>query len=224
MSVPLDHLEAPVELSDEYGRHSYDEVVHEGGHRFELVCVNGAELPGLIERLGQDFFSGTRIGVWGWEVNTIPARWRRAFPLIDEVWAYSEFMARNIGAAAPIPVRSLPPPVQIARPKSRLPASRRPDGFLFLFIFDYISTIQRKNPVGLIEAFKPAFAAAEGPQLLIKTINAPLRPLHEEALRDAMAVGPISTCRSLADRGRDGRPDRGLRLLRRRCTDPRALA
>jgi glycosyltransferase involved in cell wall biosynthesis len=55
-----------------------------------------------------------------------------------------------------------------------------PEGFLFLFVFDYLSTVQRKNPVGLIEAFKLAFAPGEGPQLLIKTINAPLRPLAEE--------------------------------------------
>ena len=34
--------------------------------------------------------------------------------------------------------------------------------------------------MGLIEAFKLAFAPGEGPQLLIKTINAPLRPLAEE--------------------------------------------
>jgi glycosyltransferase involved in cell wall biosynthesis len=34
--------------------------------------------------------------------------------------------------------------------------------------------------VGLIEAFKLAFAPGDGPQLLIKTINAPLRPLAEE--------------------------------------------
>jgi glycosyltransferase involved in cell wall biosynthesis len=55
-----------------------------------------------------------------------------------------------------------------------------PAGFLFLFVFDYLSTVQRKNPVGLIEAFKSAFAAGEGPQLVVKTINAPLRPLSEE--------------------------------------------
>ena len=36
--------------------------------------------------------------------------------------------------------------------------------------------------MGLIEAFKLAFAPGEGPQLLIKTINAPLRPLAEEEL------------------------------------------
>ena len=191
VSVPLDHLQAPVEVADEYGRHSYDHVVHEGGHGFELVCVNADELPPLIERVGQDFFSGARIGVWGWEVNTIPERWNKAFSLIDEIWVYSQFMARNIGAAAPVPVIALPPPVQTA-PRNR--SSLRlgvPPGFLFLFVFDYLSTIQRKNPVGLVEAFKQAFSAGEGPQLLIKTINAPLRPYVEEEVLWAV----------------DGRPD-----------------
>ena len=57
-----------------------------------------------------------------------------------------------------------------------------PDGFLFLFVFDYMSTTQRKNPVGLVEAFRGAFTPQDGAHLLIKTINAPLRPLAEEEL------------------------------------------
>jgi glycosyltransferase involved in cell wall biosynthesis len=75
---------------------------------------------------------------------------------------------------------ALPPPVQ--RPAEPAEPLRLgvPDGFLFLFVFDYLSTVQRKNPVGLVEAFKRAFAPGDGPQLLIKTINGPLRPLSEE--------------------------------------------
>jgi glycosyltransferase involved in cell wall biosynthesis len=158
VSVPLHHLELPVELE----------------------AVNADELPDFVERLGEDYFEGPRIGIWGWETNTIPARWDRAFSLVQEIWVYSRFMAENIGAVAPVPVIALPPPV---KPPAQPAAPLRlgvPEGFLFLFVFDYLSTIQRKNPVGLIEAFKLAFAPEEGPQLLIKTINAPLRPLAEE--------------------------------------------
>jgi glycosyltransferase involved in cell wall biosynthesis len=180
VSVPLHHLAVPVELESDYGLHGFEDVVHEGRHGFELVAVNADELPAFVQRLGEGYFEGPRIGIWGWETNTIPVRWRRAFELIDEVWVYSRFMAENIGAVAPVPVTVLPPPVQ---PPATDPVPLRlgvPDGFLFLFVFDYLSTIQRKNPVGLIEAFKRAFAPGEGPQLLIKTINAPLRPLADE--------------------------------------------
>jgi glycosyltransferase involved in cell wall biosynthesis len=180
VSVPLHHLALPVELEDEYGRHTFEDLVHAGRHAFEIVAVNADELPGFVERLGEDYFQGPRIGIWGWETNTIPERWQRAFSLVDEIWVYSKFMAENIGAAAPVPVIALPPPVQ-APARAAVPLRLGvPEGFLFVFAFDYLSTIQRKNPVGLVEAFKRAFAPGEGPRLLIKTINAPLRPLAEE--------------------------------------------
>jgi glycosyltransferase involved in cell wall biosynthesis len=184
VTVALDHVEAPTLLAADYGRHGYDELVTDGGHGFELVCVNPDELPGYVGNLGANYFRGPRIGVWGWEVNAIPARWSRAFGLVNEIWVYSRFVAENIGAVAPIPVTVLPPPVAAPTPTAPVRLGV-PDGFLFLFIFDYMSTIQRKNPVGLIQAFRRAFSAGEGPRLLIKTINAPLRPLHEEALLDA---------------------------------------
>jgi glycosyltransferase involved in cell wall biosynthesis len=180
VSVPLHHLALPVALADEYGRHRFEHLVHEGHHGFEIIAVNADELPDLVERLGEDYFQGTRIGIWGWETDSIPARWSDAFALIDEIWVYSRFMADNIGAVAPVPVLALPPPVD--QPPAPVAPLRLgvPHGFLFLFVFDYLSTVQRKNPVGLITAFKRAFAPGEGPQLLIKSINSPLRPLAEE--------------------------------------------
>jgi glycosyltransferase involved in cell wall biosynthesis len=180
VTVPLHHMALPVQLSESYGRHGFDDLVQEGGHGFEIVAVNADELPSFVERLGEDYFEGPRIGIWGWETNSIPPRWQRAFALVQEIWVYSRFMAENIGAVAPVPVLALPPPVQ--RPTEAAEPVRLgvPDGFTFLFVFDYLSTVQRKNPVGLIEAFKRAFAPGEGPRLLIKTINGPLRPLSEE--------------------------------------------
>ena len=190
VSVPLHHLALPVALADEYGRHGFEDLVHDGHHGFEIVAVNADELPDFVARLGEDYFEGPRIGIWGWETTAIPERWQQAFSLVQEIWVYSRFMAENIGAVAPVPVIALPPPVT---PPEQPAAPARlgvPEGFLFLFVFDYLSTIQRKNPVGLIEAFKLAFAPGEGPQLLIKTINAPLRPLAEEAVLAAARGRP----------------------------------
>jgi glycosyltransferase involved in cell wall biosynthesis len=180
VSVPLFHMQAGTRLQEGYGEHVFEDLVHEGRHGYEVVAVNAEELPDFVARLGDDYFQGPRIGIWGWETNSIPARWKRAFELVSEIWVYSRFMAENFAAVAPVPVIALPPPVQ--RPEQAANPLRLGvgEGFEFLFAFDYLSTVQRKNPVGLVEAFKRAFAPGEGPRLLIKTINAPLRPLAEE--------------------------------------------
>ena len=207
VSVPLHHLQLPVELDSGYGRHSFEDLVHEGGHGYELVAVNPDELPGLVERLGEDYFQGPRIGIWGWETNSIPKRWASAFELVDENWVYSRFMAENIGAVATVPVIALPPPVERpAEPPAPVRLGVPEDAFLFLFVFDYLSTVQRKNPVGLIEAFKRAFAPGEGPILLLKTINGPLRPLAEEQVLWAAHGRPDVHVvdRSLSAAERDG--------------------
>jgi glycosyltransferase involved in cell wall biosynthesis len=192
-------------VDSRYGRASYQDVVAADSHAFELICVNPDELPQVVHRMGDNYFQGPRIGVWGWETDAIPSGWRAAFELVDEIWVYSRFMVENIGAQSPVPVVALPPAIRVPEhhPPVRLGI---PDGYLFLFAFDYLSTIQRKNPVGLIDAFKRAFAPGEGPRLLIKTFNAPLRPLAEEEVLWAAGDRPDIHVldRSLTSGARDG--------------------
>jgi glycosyltransferase involved in cell wall biosynthesis len=82
-------------------------------------------------------------------------------------------------------VQVLPPPI---RPPERLEHSSRadlnlPDGFLFLFLFDCFSVVERKNPRALLRAFSQAFSPNEGPVLVIKAINGDAQPGALEALR-----------------------------------------
>ena len=57
-------------------------------------------------------------------------------------------------------------------------------------MFDFLSTFERKNPLGLVEAFTRAFAPGEGPVLVLKSINADQRPAQAEQLRLAVAGRP----------------------------------
>ena len=60
--------------------------------------------------------------------------------------------------------------------------------FTFLFAFDFNSVIERKNPLGLVEAFCQAFEPGEGPVLVLKSINGTRRIADFERL--AMAMRP----------------------------------
>lgn len=205
VSVPLARREATAQVSSGYGQASYEDLVAADDYAFELLCVNPDELRHLVHQGGDAYLQRPRIGVWAWELDTIPSGWSAAFELIDEIWVYSHFMVDNLSAQSPVPVVALPPAIRVPehQPPVRLGV---PDGYLFLFAFDYLSTIQRKNPVGLIDAFKRAFAPGEGPRLLIKTFNAPLRPLAQEEVLWAAGDRPDIHVvdRSLTSEERDG--------------------
>lgn len=147
-----------------------------------VICVNADELPGLYVDLGPNILAGRyTIGVWFWEIAHFPASLHSSFDLVDEVWTASRFVREAVAAETGKPVRVVPVPLY-PPPPARLDRIRLdlPDDYLFLFIFDYFSVNARKNPIGLVEAFKCAFDDGEGPLLVLKSINGDRR-------RDALA-------------------------------------
>ena len=171
---------------------------------FNLICVNPEELPRFVRQIGPDFLEGRyTIGVWAWESDVVPRRWDATFDLVDEIWVYSRYIAENLSRVSPVPVLPIPPPVVVPEPAPE-PDLGLPDGFRFMFMFDYFSTIARKNPVAVIEAFKRAFAPGEGPHLVIKTIHGSDRQADHErvlfAAREHPDVHVVDRSLSSADK------------------------
>jgi glycosyltransferase involved in cell wall biosynthesis/2-polyprenyl-3-methyl-5-hydroxy-6-metoxy-1,4-benzoquinol methylase len=170
---------------------SYAGVDNPVEHPLNLVCVNAPELPEFAKRVGPEFFRHRKtIGVWGWETSFIPDDWDAAFGFVDEIWTYTTYVASVLARRAPVPVVAVPLPIQ--RPQQIDPQLELdlPDAFTFVFAFDFFSTIQRKNPLGLIEAFKRAFEPGEGPQLVLKSFNGDYKPEHLERVRHAARRRP----------------------------------
>ncbi len=125
-----------------------------------------------------------RVGLWFWEASTIPPSMQQSFDFVDEVWVASKFVGDIFKQHSNVDVHLYPQPVPppTASDKSRSELGL-PDGFVFLFAFDFNSIVERKNPHALIKAFKEAFNPNEGPQLVIKTINGANRVYELERLR-----------------------------------------
>ena len=159
--------------------------------RFNLICVNAPELPQFWADVGEGFFRGRRsIGVWAWEVDRVPGDWALAFQLVDEIWVYSSYVEEILRGASHLPVVRVPLPVVPEPPPEVEVDLGLPDKFTFLFLFDFYSTMQRKNPVGLIEAFRRAFEPGEGPQLLLKSFNGDYKPERLARVRAAAKGHP----------------------------------
>ncbi|MEI2703302.1 MAG: glycosyltransferase [Baekduia sp.] len=154
-----------------------------------LLCVNADMLPEVAEQIGRDILEERRtIGFWWWETETFPRRWRPSLDLVDEVWVGSRFVADAVSLVTTKPVVHIPTPVTVpAATKPDRAGLKLPDGFLFLFVFDFNSVAKRKNPIGLVEAFKRAFPdERDGVTLIIKAINGDRHPLDQAALADAI--------------------------------------
>ncbi|MFN2509400.1 MAG: glycosyltransferase [Chthoniobacterales bacterium] len=183
-----------------YTTTSYEQTTNRQSHPFQkraapkaavdinIVCVNADQLPAFAERMGPAFFAGRHnIAVWFWEVDEFPAALHHAFTYVDEIWVASRFVRDTLLKATSTPVWRFHLPIQKPEIDHTLTRSHfdLPESFCFLFVFDLLSVLERKNPLGLIAAFRRAFAPGEGPVLVLKTINGDQRIREMEKLKFA---------------------------------------
>jgi glycosyltransferase involved in cell wall biosynthesis/2-polyprenyl-3-methyl-5-hydroxy-6-metoxy-1,4-benzoquinol methylase len=150
-----------------------------------IICVNADQILAFVREVGPELLAHRyTIGLWWWEIGHFPEFLHDAFQAVDEVWVGSDFVAEAVAATTSKPVVTLPlgiePPKVKAMSRAQLGL---PDGFVFLFSFDFLSVFERKNPLGLIEAFERAFEPGDGPTLVLKSINGDQTLAAAEKLR-----------------------------------------
>lgn len=149
-----------------------NKIVEKPVYDINVFHCNPLELmdKGISREILQDRYN---IGYWVWELPTFPDVWVPYFKLFDEIWTPSTFSAESIAGKAFCPVIRVPHSIEvqldekITREYFGLPE----DKFLFLFMYDSFSWIERKNPQAVIEAFKRAFKNNENVGLVVKVSN-----------------------------------------------------
>jgi glycosyltransferase involved in cell wall biosynthesis len=173
--------------------HVFTELDHRDAEfPVNLICVNADMLPDFARRAGERFFAGRySIGMWFWEVSRFRKEWEGSFKFVDEVWAPTAHVADALAPVSPVPVVTMPIPVEVSAlvPRTRAELGV-PEDFFFLFSFDYLSVFERKNPLAAVEAFSRAFAPGEGPSLVLKCINAEHDPANHERMLAAAREHP----------------------------------
>jgi len=157
-----------------------------------LICVNADMLPTFARQAGPSFFVDRySIGLWWWEINEFPEHFSKAFDHLDEVWVGSHFVADAISPSSPIPVVKVTIPVSMPEIEEFDRGDLGlPEGFVFLFVFDYHSVFERKNPLALVEAFKQTFPEGSGASLVLKSINSEQHAEEHERLLEAARGHP----------------------------------
>jgi GT2 family glycosyltransferase/glycosyltransferase involved in cell wall biosynthesis len=154
-----------------------------------LIHVNADVIPHFVQSRGRAYLQKHyNIAYWAWELSGFPREWLSSFSWLDEVWAPSNFAVEAIARVSPLPVVRIPHCLPDMLPIAALDRSHfelPPDKCIFLFIFDFHSYIERKNPVGLIHAFRKAFATDDDAMLVIKCSRSAFCPEGMEAMRQA---------------------------------------
>lgn len=161
-------------------------------YRINLIHTNPNLMSELLFEIPQEQWMGRyNIGFWLWEQEELPQEWSGFFPLFDEVWTSSEFCASAIRKSSQLPVTVIP---HIVEPVCDTTCDRTSlglpeDVFLFLAMFDNNSVSERKNPWGVIKAFRQAFEGKdEKAGLVIKARN--LDDRTREELREQLKGCP----------------------------------
>lgn len=160
-----------------------------------LVFVNASNTRSTARRFGLKLFRNRlNIGYWSWEFSKFPVDWYAEFGLYDEIWTLSKFCQSAIGEIAPVPVLRMRPVVEplLAAPPSRAALGLPEDRFIFYFSLNVLSVIERKNPLGLIDAYRRAFGASAKDTCLVLKLSG-TEIMRERAAEKGLDVQELET-------------------------------
>ena len=143
-------------------------------------CFNRA---GVYSSLNHRTFA-----IWYWELEEAPAHWAGLAQGVQEIWAPTIHIQKALAKVIAAPVIPMLPAITLPSftVLSRKELGLNDDDFIFLFVFDLASIMERKNPLGLIRAFKLAFGSMPKIKLVLKVSRAKNYPDEIKLLRDAI--------------------------------------
>lgn len=146
--------------------------------RFDVsvVCAHPEGFLHLRIKLPMEMLGNCYVVLYGfWELPEFPADCLNVFGSINEYWAGSRFIQKAVALKSPVPVVRIPPVVHLssARHFSREDLGLPERRFLFLTMADTHSILERKNPLGVVRAFKKAFSSRDLNVGLVIKLNNP---------------------------------------------------
>lgn len=157
--------------------HSYDSrLVREPVYAVNVVHINPDQWREALYPFGLQAFDGHyNIGVWLWELETIPRQWLPILAYVDELWAPSEFVANALRKETDKPITVIPYGINVPCDETATRASfgLPEDRFCVLVMYDSNSYASRKNPAAAIKAYAKAFGKQNSTAHLVIKVNNP---------------------------------------------------
>lgn len=147
--------------------------------RVNIIHLNGETVPIALAYMPDVFDGAYNIGYFFWELSKPAKTQALALGFLDEIWVSTEYGVSVYGSAVDVPVTNVgmavEPMEDPGRSAGRAALAQRlsvsETTFVFMASFDSFSFLERKNPHGLVDAFRDAFAEDDDVLLVLKTHN-----------------------------------------------------
>lgn len=147
----------------------------------------------LLPRYPEHLTRGRRnIAYLAWEQRDGSHYWPQVYEDFDQVWACSDFAAESLRRFMRREVATVPCVLDcdaLPPPGHKRDHGLEPEKLTFLFVFDANSSIERKNPEAVIQAFARAFGGQDDVCLVLRIANGH-RLHHRERIRRLLAAAP----------------------------------
>lgn len=124
--------------------------------KINVFVINGDQIESTQKLVGKYPQDSYNIIYPAWELSDYPDEWLKKFNIFNEVWVPSKFMKASMEQNLQIPINLVHHPINTKVPyyQNRRYFSIKDNAYTFLFLFDFRSYIERKNPFAMINAFE----------------------------------------------------------------------
>ena len=163
-----------------------------------IAVINAPEMKYALYLLGRGFLRDKFVtGYWVWELPTLPKVWDAGFDAVHEVIAPSRFSAAAMAARGLVArVGVAPHPVALDSPPWRAGRARDKQApFTIVSAMSARSALARKNPMGLIRAFRLAFGSSKDARLKLIVTGTDTYPAGRALILEAIGNAANVTVR-----------------------------
>lgn len=172
--IPVSLINYDINTNHRNNDDTFKNYSNEAIYPINLILLGPSEGKRILTHYPERFFKNKyNIFYLNWESEYIPQEYINNLIFCDEIWVPAQYCKDVISNYCNIPVNIIPYPIDIEINDEKDDEAEnfyRKDSFNFFFMFDYNSTLERKNTLNLLNAFEKAFSKTDkSVSLIIKT-------------------------------------------------------
>lgn len=187
--IPVSLINYDIQTNHRQDDTTFKNYSNEAVYSINLVLLGPSEAKKIISHYPDESFFKNKYNIFylNWESEYISPEYLDNLSFYDEIWVPAQYVKDTLSKVCDIPVNVIPYPIEINVDDKSDPEMENfypENSFNFLFMFDYNSSLERKNTLNLISAFEKAFGKTDmSVSLIIKTSKSDRFKKEKETLQ-----------------------------------------